>query len=277
MIESSSGWNRYNPLAPLLALMSHRALICRLVRRELEGRYKGSIFGVLWLVINPLLMLAVYTFVFSIVFSAKWGVGHESPGLFALIIFSGLIVFNVFAEPVGRSPTLVLENVSYVKKVVFPLEILTWVAIGGALFSAGISFVILLLFYLVLVGVPTFSIVLFPLVLLPVVFSAAGVSWFLSSLGVYFRDVKPIVGVLLTILMFLSPIFYPASAVPEGSRSYLNLNPLGLALESSKAILFQIGELNLMAWVIYLTISLVVAWMGYLWFSKTRKGFADVL
>lgn len=268
---------KFGPWAPIAIFLRHRTLIARLVRREVEARYKGSLFGVLWLVFTPLLMLAVYTFVFSMVFQARWGEAIDGRGMFALIVFSGLIVFNLFAEPVSRAPGLILENVSYVKKVVFPLEILPWVAVGVSLFNALISFVVLLIGYMLLKGLPTAEMVLFPLLLIPVILAATGITWFLSATGVFFRDTRPLVTVMITILMFMSPIFYPLSAVPAGARKLLMLNPLAPALEESKAALFGLGEINWPVWLIYLGVTWMTAWLGYLWFSKTRKGFADVV
>lgn len=269
------------PVTPLelsTSFYRSRYLILTLVQREVLGRYRGSVLGMLWSFFNPVLLLAVYTFVFSVVFQARWGgSGSGSKAEFALIMFAGMLVFNLFAECINRAPSLILGNVSYVKKVVFPLEILPWVSFGAACFHALISFGVWLLFYLFIFGLPAPSILLFPLVLLPLTLLTMGFSWLLASLGVYLRDVAQVVGIIVTMCMFLTPIFYPLTAIPEPYRGLLYLNPLTLIIEQTRDLLiFGKG----MAWEQYglLTLSsAAIAWLGFAWFQKTRKGFADVL
>ena len=185
----------------------NRQLIVTLIQREVLGRYQGSMMGVLWSFITPLLMLTVYTFVFSVVFKARWSVESSSVAEFGMVLFAGLIMFNIFAECIGRAPVLILANVNYVKKVVFPLEILAWVSVGSALFHALISIFVWLVAYLILFGVPHLTVLLLPLVMLPLILLIMGLSWGLASIGVYLRDVTQFVGVLTTVAMFLSPIF----------------------------------------------------------------------
>ncbi|MGF1569121.1 MAG: ABC transporter permease [Nodosilinea sp.] len=255
----------------------HRELTKALIQRDVVGRYRGSSLGMLWSFFHPLFMLAVYTFVFSIIFQAKWGQGDESRGEFALVLFAGLIVFNFFAECINRSPGLILVNVNYVKKVVFPLEILPWVAVGSALFHGVISLVVWLIFYMVLFGLPQPSALLLPGVVLPLILLTVGLSWFLTSLGVYLRDVSQVTTILTTVLMFLSPIFYPPSALPDNLKPMLLLNPLAPALAQVRDVLMWGKVPNFQSWVVYLIASGAVAWLGFAWFQKTRKGFADVL
>jgi lipopolysaccharide transport system permease protein len=194
-----------------------------------------------------------------------------------LILFAGLLVFNFFSECVNRAPGLILANTSYVKKVIFPLEILPVVTLGAALFHCGVSALVWFLFYMILFGVPPLTALLFPVVLLPLIFLTVGVSWLLASLGVYLRDVAQVVGVATTILLFLSPIFYPISALPENFQTLLLFNPLTHVIEQTRAVLF-FGKLpNWTMYFISLTGGVVVAWLGYAWFQKTRKGFADVI
>lgn len=255
----------------------NRALILALVKREVVGRYRGSVFGILWSLINPLLMLTVYTFVFSVVFKARWSTGSESKTEFALVLFAGLIVFNIFAECINRAPTLILSNVNYVKKVVFPLEILPWVTLGSALFHALISVGVWIIAYLLLFGVPHLTVFCLPLVLLPLILLVLGVTWGLASLGVYLRDISQLVGITTTILLFLSPIFYPASALPEQYRRLLLCNPLTPAIEQTRDVLFWGNMPNMAVFISYLLGSTLIAWLGFVWFQKTRRGFADVL
>lgn len=266
-----------SPLAMAGSLWHNRVLIRVLVIREVAGRYRGSVLGILWSFFNPVFMLAVYTFVFSVVFKARWGTGGESRAEFALILFAGLLIFNLFAECVNRAPSLILGNANYVKKVVFPLEILPWVTFGAALFHALVSFGVWLLFSWVVLGVPPATLLLFPLIFLPLTLLVMGLSWFLAALGVFLRDVVQIVGVMTTVLMFLTPIFYPVAAIPEPYRSFLYFNPLTFIVEQARNVLiFNTG----LAWgrmALLTFFTFFVAWLGFAWFQKTRKGFADVL
>lgn len=265
------------PFAPLQSIWQHRLLVLRLARRDLEARYRGSVLGLFWAVLTPLLMMGVYTFVFSVVFQARWGNSSGGKAEFALLLLSGLILFTVFSDCVARAPGLMLENVSYIKKVVFPLEILPAVTLAVALANATIGFVILEIFAALLFGVPPLTTLLFPLILLPLCLFTLGVTWFLSSLGVFLRDIKQMVGVLVTVLMFLSPIFYPVSAIPEAYRPLILLNPLTLLLEHAREALFWGRVPNPLEWLACTAVAALVAWLGYAWFQKTRKAFADVV
>ena len=233
--------------------------------------------GILWSFINPMLMLAVYTFVFSVVFKARWSGGSDSRTEFAFVLFSGLLVFNLFSECINRAPTLILSNVNYVKKVVFPLEILPWVVMGSAIFHALISQCVWLIAYAWIIGVPHRTALLLPVVFLPVVLFIMGLTWALASLGVFLRDVTQFIGILTSVLMFLSPVFYPATALPEAYRQLLLLNPLTLPIEMTRDVLYwgKVPDMGLLC--LYGGGAALTAWVGFAWFQKTRKGFADVL
>lgn len=267
-------------MALVKSLWINRELIMAMVRREVVGRYRGSMMGLLWSLITPLLMLVVYTFVFSIVLNARWpggAGGEESRAQFAILLFAGLIVHGLFAEVANRAPTLVLGNVNFVKRVVFPLEVLPVVTAGAALFHAAVSLLVLLGAVFVANGSVPWTAVLFPLVLLPLLMLTLGVAWVLASLGVYMRDVGQVVGLLTTVLLFLSPVFFPITAVPEFFRPWMKLNPLTFVIEQSRAVLI-FGEIPaLQDWLMYSAVAGVIAWAGYAWFQKTRKGFSDVL
>jgi lipopolysaccharide transport system permease protein len=266
-----------SPVALVYSLFTNRSLIFSLIKREVVGRYRGSVMGLAWSFFNPVLMLAVYTFVFSVVFKARWAGGSESKTEFALVLFAGLIIYNLFAECVNRAPGLIVSNVNYVKKVIFPLEILPIVAFGSAVFHFLISVIVWLAFYLLFFGVPPATIILLPIILLPLVLLTLGISWLLASLGVYLRDVSQIIGVVTTVLMFLSPIFFPISALPEQYRPFMQLSPLTFVVEQSRAVMIW-GELvNWQTWLIQVVLSINIAWLGFALFQKTRKGFADVL
>ncbi|MEE4105965.1 ABC transporter permease [Pseudomonas viridiflava] len=266
------------PKEMILSIWRNRRLIVAMTKREVVGRYRGSYLGILWSFFNPVFMLAVYTFVFSIVFKARWGGGGTSSQTeFALILFTGMIVFALFAECVTKAPSLITANVNYVKKVVFPLEILPVVAVGAGVFHMLVSLLVWLIFYLVFFGAPHLSVLLFPLIILPLIFFILGISWFVASLGVYLRDVGQVVGVVITALMFLSPIFYPITAIPEQYQYLLNINPLTHVIEQTRQALVWGSMPDAMFWAIYLAGSFSFAWLGFAWFQKTRKGFADVV
>lgn len=260
------------------SLWRNRSLIAALVKREVIGRYRGSVMGIAWSFFNPLLMLVIYTFVFSVVFKARWGIGgDESKTDFAIILFVGMIVHGLFAECVNRAPALILSNVNYVKKVVFPLEILPWVAFGSALFHTAISVGVLLLAELVLNQQIPWTVILLPFVLLPLVFIAMGFAWFLAAFGVFVRDVGQVTGMFTTVLLFISPVFYPMSALPVKYQDWLRLNPLAFIIEEGRKVLI-FGQLpDFERWGIMVVAGLLIAWAGFAWFQKTRKGFADVL
>lgn len=259
------------------SLWRNRNLISVSVRREVLGRYRGSLMGILWSFFNPLFMLAVYTFVFSVVFKARWNTASDSKTEFALVLFAGLIVFNLFSECINRAPSTILGNPNYVKKVIFPLEILPWVNLGSSLFHCGISLCVWLIAYLVFFGAPHLSALYLPLILTPLALVIMGLSWALASLGVYLRDVSQIIGIITTMMMFLSPIFYPASALPENYRPIIYMNPLTAVIEQARSVLFwgNSPDFSLIAGSI--ATSSLIAWLGFAWFQKTRKGFADVL
>lgn len=266
-----------HPRAMLLSIWQHRELIKVSTRREVLGRYRGSMAGLLWSFITPVFMLLIFTFVFSVVFSARWGSGGESKTQFALLLFVGLIQFNLFAECVNRAPGIISANVNYVKKVIFPLEILPVVALLSALFHASVSLLVWILAYLFFEGLPSITLLWLPLVMFPYVLLLLGLLWMLSSSGVYLRDIVQLVGVMTTALMFLSPVFYPVTALPEQYQFLFYLNPLTPVIEQSRLVLFYGQSPVVSILMLYWGVGLVVAWLGFVWFQKTRKGFADVL
>ena len=276
MEESLAKTGLFQPHAIFVRLWRHRALILRLARREIEARYRGSFLGLAWAVIAPLILLTVYTFVFSVVFKLRWA-NTSGTGEFALMVFTGIIPFNIFAECINRSPDLMLENVSYVKKVLFPLDIMPMVSLASALFNAFFSVLVLMVFYLFVHGLPPVTALAAPLALIPMLLSILGLTWFLSALGVYIRDLRQFIGILVMTLMFLSPIFYPLTAVPEGYRSLYLLNPVAVVIVDLRGMLFAGEWPDLFNWATYLVLSALLAHLGYLWFMKTREGFADVV
>lgn len=260
------------------SLWRNRQLIIQMTKREVVGRYKGSAMGLAWSFFNPVFMLVVYTFVFSVVFKARWGVGGEdSKTLFAVVLFVGMIVHGLFAEVLNRAPSLILSNVNYVKKVVFPLEILPVISMAAALFHSIISLSVLLIAFILFNGYLHWSAVFIPLVLLPFVIFTLGLAWMLAAIGVFLRDVGQVIGMVTTVMLFLSPVFYPLTAVPEKYIPFIMANPLTFIIQQSREVLIWGHLPNWVGLGVYTLVATVVAWTGYTLFQKTRKGFADVL
>lgn len=255
-----------------------RTLIWQLLRREIYSRYRGSVLGLLWSLGTPLIMLGIYTFVFQFIFKSRWADGAGETTLnFAIVLFLGLTIHAVIGEVLTKSPTLITSNPNFVKKIVFPLELLSYVTLLNAIVTFLISFGLLLIFIFIELQRIPLTALLFPLVLLPYFVLLLGLSWFMAALGVYLRDIQQLVGTLSTLLLFLSPIFYSINILPENLQSLIFLNPLSFIVESARAVLIY-GKLpDFIGLGIYSLVALVIALLGYRFFQKVRPGFADVL
>lgn len=258
------------------------SLLLSLIRREVAGRYRGSVFGMLWSLLTPLFMLGVYTFVFGYVMKSRWQVpgaaaSEHSTAEFAVVLFSGLMVYQFLTEVLAQAPGLIVGNRNFVKKIVFPIQILPIVSVGTALFHAFVSLLVLLVFVWVVFGGLSWTVALVPVVFAPLVVLTLGFAWFLAAAGVYFRDIGQIVPPLLTATMFLSPIFFPRTALPEWLQPYLSLNPLAIPVEAFRnvTVFGVMPDWTLLAY--YSLAALVIAVLGEQFFQKTRRGFADVL
>lgn len=266
-----------SPLAPFACLWRHRALAWQLTVRDVKARYRGALLGPFWAVFQPLLYLAVFTFVFTVIFpsrGAAWGANRAD---FALAIFLGLIVFWLASDCVTRAPSLLRSNAALVQNLVFPLEVLPWVTLGEAAFHAGLRFLIFFVAFAVVHGGAPWTVFLLPLVIVPLVLIVLGISWILAALGSFSRDLDQVINVIVTATMFMSAIFYPASVVPEAYRGYFMLNPLAFAIEQARGVAMW-GEPP--AWAAlggFLAAGLVTAWLGLRWFMRSRGRFADVL
>lgn len=266
------------PTTLLRTVWGHRDLIRQLTWRNILQRYRGASLGVAWSFVMPLLMLGVYTFVFGYVFKSRWPSSKDqSMAGFALTLYSGLVVYGLFAETLGMAPHLIAGNPSYVKKVVFPLEVLPICALGAALFQALVGTAALLVCALLLNHAVSPTLYWFPMVLVPLLMLTLGLAWFLASLGVYLRDTGQIIGLLLQVLMFLSPIFYSIEQVPSGFQAVMRLNPLTAIVENARNTLLFGRPPEWSSLLISGLISLLILQLGYIWFMKTRRGFADVL
>ncbi len=255
----------------------HRGLLRQFVRRQLEARYRGTLLGVAWSLLTPLLMMTVYTLVFRYVFKMRWDNGLDTGFDFALRLFAGMTVFGFFAEALTRSPMLVVEQPNLVKKVRFPVEILPWVNVLSALCFA-LPAVALLLMASLLLGNPIhWAWLALPLIWLPLIPLLLGLGWALSAVGVFVRDVGHLLGLVVALLQFLSPVFYPVTALPQALRPFIYLNPLTPVIEQSRAAIFEGLWPEPGLWGLYLLAALMVAFLGGWLFRRLRGGFADVL
>lgn len=261
------------------SLRHNRQLILQMIKREVASRYKGSMLGLAWSLFIPIFMMIVYTFVFSVIFKSRWGTSgeQESKAQFALVLFVGMIVQGIFSEALIRAPTLILGNVNYVKKVIFPLEILPIISMGTILFHSIISLGVLLGALVLFNGKIYWTVIFIPAIITPLIILSIGLTWILSSLGVFVRDVGQTIGIIMTIVMFLSPVFYPVTALPVELQPWLMINPLTFAIEQMREVIIWGNKPNWIGLMTYTTISTAIAWIGFIWFQKTRKGFSDVL
>ncbi|OYT92812.1 MAG: sugar ABC transporter permease [Burkholderiales bacterium PBB3] len=255
----------------------HWGLIRQFAGRDVAARYRQSWLGTVWLVLTPLLMLGVYTFVFRNVMKQKWFGLDESNLSFALRIYAGLAVFNFFAECVNRAPNLVREQPHLVKKVVFPLEVLSWVNVCSALVGLAVSMLLLVGLSAWELGSLQWTALALPLVWLPLLPLCVGLGWLLSAIGTYVQDVGQLLGAALSALMFLSPIFFPVEALPEAARGLMFLNPLALVMSQTREVLLlgQWPDWALLGW--QFVACMAVAFVGAAFFKTARVGFADVV
>ena len=263
--------------APVTTARANRSLITELTRREIHGRYRGANFGLLWSIISPFLMLAVYAMAFGNILKSRWPQVSEGGHSFTLILFIGLIVHGFFAECISRSPQLVTGNSNYVKRVVFPLEILPWPMILSALFHLFANLIAFIILQVAVEHQLTWQIVLFPLTVLPLVILSFGVAWWLAAIGVYFRDISQVTGVLITALLFTSTAIMPISAVSPRIRWVFELNPLSFIIDQSREVALWGNMPNWQGLGVYALVALVFTYLGYFFFSTVRRGFADVI
>jgi homopolymeric O-antigen transport system permease protein len=276
--HSESVLHYLNPIAMARNLWRHRDLIRQFTRREIEGRYRASFLGLFWSFINPLVLLLIYTFVFGVVFAARWpNAKTDNLSEFAVTLFCGITAFNIFSECVGRAATLVVGVPNYVKKVVFPLEILPISTLGAALFHAGVSLAILLVANLLISGALQWTAVFLPVIILPLIFLSLGLTWFLSSLGVFIRDIGYTVALIVQVLFFLTPLFYAIDNIPEPYRSIIQLNPLTSIIEDIRLVVLWGSVPDWSTTILSIIVSGAIMVLGYAWFMKTKKAFADVI
>jgi len=253
-----------------------RFVFFELVSREVAGRYSGSSLGILWSFVTPVLMLGVYTIAFRQILGMRWP-DADNGADFSLMIFSGMIVHTLFAECLLRSPSVIIANSNLVKRVVFPLALLPCVVVASAVFNAVLSLIAMLIFIAISRGSIPWTVFFIPVLFIPYLVLLCGISWLLASLGVFFRDISQLMGTLSTILMFLSPVFYPISSLHEPYRSLVSYNPLTFVIEQLRDLLLHQHSLDWTGLAAYWVMATAILFMGYWWFQKTRDGFADVL
>ncbi|HSI55838.1 MAG: ABC transporter permease [Ramlibacter sp.] len=258
-----------------LFLARHRYLVAQLVRRDILARYQGSVLGVGWGVLSPLLILVAYTFVFRTVFKARWPGGSDSTSEFVLQLFAGMLIFNMFSDMLGRAPRIVLDQPNLVKRVVFPLEVLSWVAIGAVMFHAILALVLLLGAVVGLGNPLTPWVVTVPLILACTVPFLLGLGWLLSALGVFLRDITHVIGPAVSMLLFVSPVLYPTQALPPFLANLLWLNPLTAPIENVRRVVLHGLPPDWSTLAIYTAIGLVFAFLAYRLFERLRPAFAD--
>lgn len=259
-------------------IVFHRSLILQMIRRQVDARYRGSLLGLLWCLVTPLLMLAVYSFVFGFVFSPRAWHAEGASVPFPLMLFAGLIPYNLFSEVIAKAPSLIVSNRNFVKKVVFPIETLPIISLGTALVQALVSFVVLVMGLIVFGGSIPLTALLLPVVLAPFLILTLGLAWALAALGVYLRDLAQLMPPLLSGLMFMSAIVYPLSALSNSTQHVLlAINPLVLPIEQVRRVLIYGDAPQWPHLGVYYIASFSIAYVGFAMFRRLRKGFADVV
>jgi lipopolysaccharide transport system permease protein len=262
--------------AVFTSLTRHWRLVAEMTQREILGQLKGSFGGLAWPLLQPLLLLAVFAFVFGEIMKVKW-VRAEGTQDFVLLLYCGLIVFNLFGECLQRAPSLLVSRPNLVKKIVFPLEALAWVQVLQALFTFALSLLVLLIFTAALRGGLPWTVVFIPVVILPVVLAGLAVSWLVGAAAVFVRDVAQLVGPLVTALLFLSPVFFDLDAVPPGSRTLFALNPLTPSIEQMRGVLLDGKAPDVVQLGVGITVAYLFAFISLWFFRRAKEDYADAL
>ncbi|MDE7310461.1 MAG: ABC transporter permease [Eubacterium sp.] len=261
----------------LKTLYTNSYLLRKLVKKDIRQRYQGSVLGVLWSMLVPVFMLAIYTFIFSEVFQAKWNMDTTDTYQFALMLFCGLSAFNLLGEVMNRSTTLVASHANYVKKVIFPLEILPVVLTLSALFHCVVSYGILIAAKCILYRSISPTLYLFLPAMVPLVVLAVGTGLFIAAISVYLKDVGNVISVIVTVLMYISPVFFPLDAVPQDFRVICEMNPMTYMIENFRNVVLYGKAIDLPFFAVSCAAAFAVYLIGYMVFMRTKEGFADVI
>jgi len=254
-----------------------RQLIAQFVAREIHARYRQSFLGLGWLILTPLLTLAVYTLVFRYVFNSRWDGGDVSTMAFAFRLFVGLSLFNFLAECLTKAPRAIVDQPNLVKKVVFPLTVLIWTQVLAALVQLTLALGLLFIGLWIETRQIPWSVLSFPIVLIPVLYLTLGLSWMLAAIGVYLRDTQQVIGLALSLMLFLTPIFYPLSALPISWQEWMQWNLLAYWIEVLRQLIFEHSWPSPLHYLVMCSVCLGVALFGAFVFKQTQEGFADVL
>jgi lipopolysaccharide transport system permease protein len=261
---------------PLWQLPGRFELILSLARRDLLARYRGSALGILWAILTPIVMIAIFTFIFAGIFGARFG-ARGSSWDYALYLFCGLLPWTMFQETVQRSSTTIVEHTNLVKRVVFPLETLPVAQALSALGNQLFGTVALLLATALIHRELHLTVLWLPVLLVPQLVGTFGAAWLVASLGVFFRDIAQGITLVLMAWMYLTPIIYPESIVPERYRAFINANPFTPLVRSYRRIFLEGLPPDWSSLAYFTAVALVLFVFGYWWFAKTRRNFADVI
>ena len=273
----SQGMKGFNLLELLSSTRTNHFVLSQLTKTEILTRYRGSVLGLAWSVLNPLFMLVVYSLVFDFLLKVRWAVKTPEETPYALALFAGILVHAFFSDCLVQSTTAISKNANFVKKIVFPLEVLPIVTVTSAVFNLFLSIVIFLIAIVFFGNTLHFSLLLIPIVLLPFIIFVLGMSYMLAAVGVYIKDVSQVAGMLSMMFLFLSPVLYPLSILPAKIQAIAMLNPLSFIIEQLRAVALNGNMLDWQGYLIYLMVSLLFLSLGYAIFQRTRKGFADVI
>ena len=261
---------------PLLELPGRIELILSFARRELLARYKGSVLGVVWALLTPAVMIAIFTFIFAVIFGARFG-GSVSHWDYALYLFCGLLPWTMFQETAQQSASAIVTRANLVKRVVFPLETLpvaqALAALGHQLFGT----VALLIFIVVIRQELHITLLWLPVLIIPQLLLTVGAAWLIASLGVFVRDITQGISLLMTAWMFLTPIVYPESMVPSRFRTLIEINPFTSLVRSYRLVMLEGAAPDWSGLAYFIVWAIVIFFFGYWWFARTRKNFADVI
>jgi lipopolysaccharide transport system permease protein len=260
----------------LHTIWRHRSLVIELVKREFTGRYRGSFGGMLWSFVQPLFLLGVYTIAFGVVLKTRWGITGNTEE-YAFMLFAGLIIFNTFAECLKRAPTLITANPNFVKKIVFPLELLPLVMALAAIVHALISVAVWICGYVVIFGLPKLTLLYFPLVLAAFFPVILGLGWLLAALGVIVRDIDQLTGIVAHALLFLTPIFFSIDSSPKLLQQVLAANPLTFIVDQFRQVMFIGNPPNLVGLVAYSMFATAFSAASLFLFRCLRTTFADLV
>lgn len=266
-----------NPVTTVASLWAKRDLIHQFTKREVLERHKGAMLGMAWNIISPMLTIAVYTFLFGVMFNVRFGDRTGSVADYVLPFFTGFLLYHVFSESANRAPNLITSRRNFVKKVVFPIQILPLTVVLSTAIYLAVTVGLVVVGNLITHGEVSATIWLFPAVLVPLYLLSLAASWLLASIGSFLWDLKNIVSFLTHLTFMVTPIFYPVERVPEGARWLLWLNPFTHIVEAGRDTLVRGVVPDLVGLGVLTVIALVLAQGSYAWFMKSRRGMADVV